>query len=344
MERRTFLTGAAKVGAAVTVGAPLLMSTQARAAESITFVSWGGSYGDFVKEYWMKPFTKETGIDVVYVSGPDLARAKAQVQTNNVEWDIFDAPGSLAMAGVKEGLWEPVDTKLIDPGRFVKWVSPVLMPGYMFVGGIAHDTTRSKNAPTTFKELWDVQKFPGRRAFRTRSSETLEAALLADGVPPEKLYPLDIERAFKSLEKIKPHVKKWFSETAQGISLIQTNEVDYSYTYTSRVKAASESGIPLDISLKQCIAGMNYFPIVKGSKKKNEAMKFLEFITRPAQQVVLPKIAGVPAIKGADKGMDPAAKRWIPDLTNPNNVILNDEYWGEHFVAVDKRFKEWILT
>jgi putative spermidine/putrescine transport system substrate-binding protein len=344
MERRTFLTGAAKVSAAVTIGAPLLMSTAARAAQSITFVSWGGSYGDFVKEYWMKPFTKETGIEVVYVSGPDLARAKAQVQTNNVEWDIFDAPGSLAMAGVKEGLWEPVDTKVIDRGRYVKWVNDTIMPGYMFVGGIAHDTSRSKNAPTTFKEMWDVQTFPGRRAFRTRSSETLEAALLADGVPPEKLYPLDIERAFKSLDKIKPHVKKWFSETAQGVSLIQTNEVDYSYTYTSRVKAASESGIPLDISLKQCIAGMNYFPIMKGSKKKAEAMKFLEFITRPAQQVVLPKIAGVPAIKGADKGMDAASKRWIPDLTNPNNVILNDEYWGEHFIAVDKRFKEWILT
>jgi putative spermidine/putrescine transport system substrate-binding protein len=42
--------------------------------------------------------------------------------------------------------------------------------------------------------------------------------------------------------------------------------------------------------------------------------------------------------------MDAASKRWIPDLTNPNNVILNDEYWGEHFIAVDKRFKEWILT
>jgi putative spermidine/putrescine transport system substrate-binding protein len=60
---------------------------------------------------------------------------------------------------------------------------------------------------------------------------------------------------------------------------------------------------------------------------------------------VLPKIAGVPAVKGiGDKGMDAASKRWIPDLSDPNNVILNDEFWGEHFVAVDKRFKEWILT
>lgn len=298
-----------------------------------------------MKEFWIKPFTAETGIGVEYVSGPDLARVKAQVDSKNVVWDIFDAPGSLAMAGLKQDLWEPVDTKVIDPGNYIKWpAGNKLTPIYIFVGGIAHDPTRTKNAAKNFKELWDVKEFPGRRAFRSRASETLEIALLADGVDPAKLYPLDIERAFRSLDKIKPHVKKWFAETAQGISLIQTNEVDYSYTYTSRVKAAKESGIPIDVSFEQMIAGVNYFPIVRGTTKKAESMKFLEFISRPKQQLLLPKITGIPAVKGVEKQLDADARKWMPDMSKPQNILLNDEYWGEHFISVDKRFKEWILT
>ncbi len=49
---------------------------------------------------------------------------------------------------------------------------------------------------------------------------TLEAALLADGVAPDKLYPPDVDRAFKSLDKIKDQVarvwKQWPRATVLG--------------------------------------------------------------------------------------------------------------------------------
>ena len=41
-------------------------------------------------------------------------------------------------------------------------------------------------------------------------SRTIPAALVADGVPKDKLYPLDLDRAFKKLDEIKPHIKVWW--------------------------------------------------------------------------------------------------------------------------------------
>ena len=52
------------------------------------------------------------------------------------------------------------------------------------------------------------------------------AALIADGVPMEKLYPIDANRAFKKLEQLKPHVLVWWNSGAQSVQILQDGEVD----------------------------------------------------------------------------------------------------------------------
>ncbi|MCK1520099.1 ABC transporter substrate-binding protein [Bradyrhizobium sp. 17] len=348
MNRRDLLTGAAKLGTALSLSAtPFISPRRAQAATTISFVSWGGSYGDFVKEFWIKPFTAETGISVEYINGPDLAKVKAQVESNNVLWDVFDTPGTQAYAAAKQGLWEAIDTKIVDSERFVHKPPPFAIPTAIYTGGIAYDPARTKHAANDFSQLWDVKSFPGRRALHgaNGTAETLTVALLADGVAPNELYPLDVDRAFKALERIKPYVKKWFGETAQGVSLIQTNEVDYTITYANRVRSAREAGISIDFSFGQNINVVQYFTVLKGSPRKEASMRFLDFISRPAQQALIGNQLGVvPVTKGAEQSIDERARRWLPNLSNPKNVFLSNEYWADNFVDLDKRFKEWILT
>lgn len=346
LTRRNLLRRGASMGAGLAFcGAPFV-SRKAFGAATISFVSFGGSYGDFVKEQWIKPFTAETGVTVQYVSGPDLAKVKAQVDNRNVEWDVFDAVGATAYAGIKDNLWEPVDSHVIDPGRFVQRVANTLVPTFMYAGGIAFDPVRTKTPANEFAELWSLNRLPGTIGLRSRASETLELALLADGVPASRLYSLDIDRGFKALDAIKPHLKKWFDQTAQGVALIQTGEVDYTYTYANRVKAARDSGVSIDFSFGQCISAMNYYTIPRGCLRRKAAMRFLEFITRPEQQALMAnKLYVIPVTRGAETGVSEEARRWIPDMNDSSkNVFVSDEYWRSHFVAVDKRFKEWILT
>lgn len=346
--RRRFLKGATTVGAGaiLSAGPFVMLPRKAKAAERIFITSWGGSYGEFVQKHLIEPFTAETGIEAVIVNTPDLAKVKAQVKSGNTEWDVFDAVGSMLFSGAKEDLWEPLDTNIVDLSSNSIPADPARggMPLYIYSGGVAWDPDRTKNPPKNFREMWDTGTFPGRRALRTRASEMLEVALLADGVKPSEMYPLDIDRAFNSLESIKPHVRKWFDQTGQMVTLIQQNETDFTYAYTNRVRAARKAGVSIDISFDQLVNAVAYYAVIRGTPRREAAMRFLAFVARPEQQAAMAEHLSVsPAFEGADSLISEDARKWKADVTDPNSIVLNDEYWGDKYGEVNKRFKEWIL-
>lgn len=340
MNRRDVL----KMGTALSLVAVPFVARRAQAANAISYVSWGGRTGDFDKEFFIKPFTAETGISVEYITGPDLAKARAQVSSNNVLWDVFRTSGSQAFAGEQLGLWEPIDTKIVDPARFIQKPTGFAVPLDLFSGGIAYNPSRVKPV-ADFAQFWDVKNFPGSRALKVRADQTLEMALLADGVAPGELYPLDVNRAFKALDRIKPYVKKWWDGTNQSVSLVQSGEVDYSFSYANVIRTAKESGVAIDFCFGQCMNQYEVLTVLKGSRQKEAAMRFIEFITRPEQQALMGnKISVGPVTKGAEEKLDEQARHWLPDIKNPKNISTNDEYWANHLVELDRRFKEWILT
>jgi putative spermidine/putrescine transport system substrate-binding protein len=341
--RRDFLINCAAGASLSLLPSPFIR--KATAAERIVVVGYGGSYGDFVKEEFIKPFTAETGISVDMVTTPDLAKVKAQITSRNIEWDVFDGSGSVIAAGAREGLWEPIDKGIVDTSKLAIPATADSLPTFIFSGGVAWDPAKYPKPARSFSEFWDVNAFPGRRALRTRVSETIEMALLADGVKPRELYPLDLDRGFATLERIKKHVQKWFEQTTQMITLVQTNETDLIYAYANRVKAAKMAGVSIDFSFDQTINAVNYYAVLKGAPRKAAAMRYLDFVTRTDRQAVMAEKLGLgPVAKDADALVSAEARKWLPNMNNPNSVFINDTYWAEKFVEVDRRFKEWILT
>jgi putative spermidine/putrescine transport system substrate-binding protein len=336
------LGGAATLAAA---GAFAITPRRAFAAGKLVLVSWGGSYRTSVETALVKPFQQEFGVEVTVIDTPDLAKVKAQQMTGNIEWDVFDAPGAMGANGSKAGFWEPLDPALFDAADNVVGIKKDLAPFYMFTGGIGWDPAKfgPGKAPRNFAEYWDVKKFPGLRTFRNRPSETLEAALLADGVPASKLYPLDIDRAFKSLERIKPHVGKWVDETPQSIALLERGEVNFSYVYASRIR--TQTGGKYAFSFDQTLNGLEYLAVVKGAPNKANAMKFVQFAMRPDRQAALMDLLGnFPTSRKGLPLMSADARKWMPNMENPNNAILNDDFWADKYDTVSRRFKEWVLA
>ena len=60
----------------------------------------------------------------------------------------------------------------------------------------------------------------------------IEAAFLADGVAPDKLYPLDLDRAFKKLDSIKADII-WWSAGAQSQQLLASAEAPFGSSGTA---------------------------------------------------------------------------------------------------------------
>jgi spermidine/putrescine-binding protein len=106
------------------------------------------------------------------------------------------------------GLAEPIDGKIIDRSKFL----PQAQMSHVFSASaystvIAYRPDAFPNGtPKSWADFWDVKKFPGPRSLRNHPVDNLEAALMADGVAPEKIYPIDIDRAFRKLDEIHKNI------------------------------------------------------------------------------------------------------------------------------------------
>lgn len=329
------------------LAAPALMRSHwAHAQTPLTCVTWGGAYQDIIQKVFADPFARETGMKVRLVSGPDLAKAKGQVRSGQVEWDIFDATGAQVTAGETEDLWEPLPADIVDASDMFVPLRASSAPYLMFGGVIGYAPGRAGDVyPRTFKDFFDVEKVPGRRGLRTRISETLEIALVADGVDPKSLYPLDVERGFAMLDRIKPHVAKWIEQTPQTISLVQNNEIDFVYSYSGRVENARAANVDIDFSRDQALIMNQYLAVVKGSAKAEQAAKFISYCMSPDRQAEFASTYySVPARKSALALVQPEVASRLPDIFSPGNVITDDSWWAENYVELDRRFKEWLAS
>jgi putative spermidine/putrescine transport system substrate-binding protein len=340
--RRRFLHQAGALAA----GATFMPAVLAQ-AKSIVVTCWGGDYEKAIKSCFADPYAKETGIGVSLVNNADLTKMKVQVDSKNVQWDVFDSVGPQITAGARQGLWEDIDAKIVDRSDLVSPGGKDYVGTYLFGGGVAYDPKRVPEGkrPQNLKDFWDVQRFPGRRGLRTRISETLEMALVADGVAPDKLYPLDVERGFKALDRIKPSVKKWIETTPETITLITSNELDYTYSYMSRVFPAQKAGSSVAMATGQTINSLEYLAVPKYGKNTEAAMRYVAFCLRPDRQAAFANtVFFAPNARKAVPLVAAESQQYMPDVLNPAHIIMNDGWWADKYDALQKRFTEWMLT
>ncbi len=294
------------------------------------------------------PFTEETGIKVNLVGTADLAKVRAMQLTGKVEWDIYLDGGTVLASGSKQGFWERLDPSIFELKQLVVRPTIDVATYEIYAAGIMWDPKRygPGKHPANFAEFFDLKRFPGRRAMRPVPDGALEIALLADGVAPKDMYPLDLDRAFRALDRIKSNVV-WPVATPQSVSFVQTGEVDFSITYANRAKAttAPGGGVPLAFSLEQNVLNTGAVAVLKGARNKEGAMKLIAYMLRSEVEVRLERQAGnIPVSKNAASMFSAEDRKWQPDLNNSSTVTISSEYWADNFDAVSRRFKEWIMT
>ncbi len=347
--RELWRTAAGLFAFAATPGA-LLAPSKVRAAGKLYFATYGGSYGDALDQAFFKPFAKEAGLEVVMTPAITLGKLKAAAMTGDMEWDVIDWLAADVRTASNAGLLYPIDYSVVNSkdALYPDSQRRDFLSVMSYTGGVAYNQKRHPDGkhPESWVEFWDVGKFPGRRGLLARPQATLQIALLADGVAPKSIYPLDVERAFRSLAKIKPHITKWVDPPAQAIELLQKGELDFANTYSLRVHAANKAGFQLGLSKKQL---MVFFPplcVPKGTKNREAAMKLLNFMTRADRQLALAEMIGaIPMNKNAIGSLPEAVKQWLPDTNDPP-LAVDDEWWGEpgRLESLVARFKEFMLT
>ena len=348
--RRDFLRTVGWATTVATIGS-VVRGGAAAAAGKLVFVGWGGTYQDSQREAYLKPFMKETGIDIEEIKeGPRVSKLKAQVQSGVVEWDVVDFETSDMLRAAADGLLEPIDTKVVNTADVIpRAVYPYGVGSVSASTVLAYSTKKypvGKPRPTSWQDFWDVKKFPGPRGLQDFVKTNLEFALLADGVPKEKLYPLDVERAFRSLDRIKPNVSVWWSKGAQPIQLLSDGEVDLCSAYNGRIYAARKEGSPVDLEWNGGALDFQFWCVPKGSKNKELAMKFIAFAIQPKAEAEATKyITYGPTNTKSWEYVDKTAAANLP--TAPANlakqVVLDNKWWLDNEAKLTERWEAWKL-
>ncbi len=306
----------------------------------VVVASWGGSFQDAQRDAMFKPFEKATGIKVVEATGPTLAKIRGMVTSGNTEWDVVSTvPGDL-LTMLKQNLLEKIDQTRLDPKVMAELDPRVIHP--YGVGGtwgskvIAFNTRHYPKGthPKSWSEFWDAQRFPGPRVVDVGNwvVPPIEYALLADGVSADRLYPLDLERAYRSLSRIKPHVVKWSSSAATPTQALVDGEAHLAAAALGRIMRLKEDGAPVDFEWNQGLIQHDYWAIPRGAKNYANALKFIEFVSRPEPLAELCKVQLLgPANRRAFDFMPVERARMLPSY--PENlqkqVLLNPMWWAE---------------
>src|SRR5690606_21111631 len=151
-----------------------------------TVATYGGQYGEGMRRHIFEPAGKAVGVGIKTATITDLADIRVQVKAGAVQWDIVELVTPWCVQGTEEGLFQDLDpqqvvTENFMPGTFGNsWVA-----GTFYAAVISWNTeTFGENGPKTWADFWDVEKFPGTRGLPDRPLQSIEAALMADGVPP----------------------------------------------------------------------------------------------------------------------------------------------------------------
>jgi putative spermidine/putrescine transport system substrate-binding protein len=273
-----------------------VMTAQPAAAQQLTVVSFGGAYQEGQSKALFQPAAKALGITIKEETYTGIADLRLKVKAGAVTWDIVaSGSGSAARAGA-EGILEKLDYKAIDVSSFLPGMHQEhCVGGDVFSTVLAWNTkTYGDKGPQSWADFWDVKKFPGKRSYRKSVAGALEPALMADGVPAEKVYevlsaPGGIERAIKKIKELKPHVAVWWSSGAQHAQLMKDGEVDMITGWNGRFDVVAKDGAKVAYTFNQGLADYDCYAIAKGAPNKDLAMKFLAEISKPQYQAEFTK-------------------------------------------------------
>jgi len=271
---------------AATLAAPML-SRRAWAAESLVVADPGGPFTEGYRKAFYEPFTAATGIEINGVArdAEPTAQFKSIVETKSYIWDVCTLTLSARLILEEEDLLEPLN---LDPAKVADVMPEAVYPNMLGVDVystvLAYNTDTVTASPEGWAALWDFDRFPGRRSLRKNPIDTLEIALMADGVAPADLYPLDVDRAFAKLDEIKDRVDVWWTGGAQSTQLLESGEVDMIAGWNARFQAAIDNGAPARIVWNGGLYSIEGWGVPKGNPKADLAREFVAFCAQPDMQ------------------------------------------------------------
>ncbi|KAM9863758.1 ABC transporter substrate-binding protein [Leucobacter sp. BZR 635] len=321
-------------------------------AESLTVTMWGGAAQEGHVATVFQPWADERGVKIRQDSPTDYAKLDAMVQADKVTWGVVEAEPNFTetacAAGTLAKLDESVKQAIKDAEVNPEFVNDCAIPILQYAFTIAYNTDKfASGHPTTWAEFFDTEKFPGKRGFwKYATGGIFEAALLADGVAPAELYPLDLDRAFAKLDTIKNDIV-WYDTGDQMVQLAASGEAPLVQAWNGRITQAAADGQPVANEFGENLITYDHIAIPSGYPNEALAQEWMVwFLSNPEAQAKQAEETGYGTAS-------PKALEFIPEeiqaelagseVVNSQSVATVDYgYWAENYGPVTERLNVWM--
>lgn len=283
-------------------------------------------------------------------SGPTAGKIKAIVQSGRISWDIVDVNFHRSLELGPQNMLEEVDYNIVDPKKILpgfagKWAAA----SYTYANVLTWNTKAfpAGRAPRTWADFWNVKDFPGKRTMRKYLDGVVEAALMADGVPHDKLYPLDLPRAFRKLRELKDHLIFW-NNHAESRQLLRDREVTMGcLAHSNAVDVKRETRGEIDFTFNQGTMFVCAWSVLKGSAAGKKNWEFIATTQDPARQVeMLRRLNWGPVNPAANALITPELQLVNP--SNPRNQSLmaqaDNDWYAKNGAEALKRFFDEVVA
>jgi putative spermidine/putrescine transport system substrate-binding protein len=328
-------------------------------------VAVNNSGGDLLSVYksdWWGPLGEKTGLSVKPSAPADFTKLVSQVESGNVIWDLTEIEvGGQYLEAVDKGYLEPMDKAKLD--KYMKEFGAEngvddLLPDSVESNGVwltvyatvlMYDKRKFPDGgpqPTSLADLWDTEKFPGKRCIHSQAIYNLDIALAADGVDADSMYPLDVDRALKKLDGLKGNVAKFWREGTEPIQLVSSGECVMSTVWNGRPFAAEVlEGIDyFGVAWDGGIRHISRWVIPKGAPNVEGAYAALAYHMLPEVGAALANKTAYPNVNKNTPGQtDEAAQKYLA-TTEENFAGLvgqDDQWWVDNGKAAEDKYLKW---
>ncbi|MDQ0791144.1 extracellular solute-binding protein [Streptomyces sp. B3I8] len=315
----------------------------------LTFVAYGGDGQKTMEEAWQKPYMKKNpGVSFVNTSPTDVAQVKAQVQSGQVKWDVIATSPAAAEQNCGT-LFEPLEITGVKRSELVEQsIGKCYTGNFINATPIAYRTKAFPDpakAPKTVADFFDTKKFPGKRGLvNNLQNGILEYPLLADGVSPGNLYPLDVDRSLKKLDTIRDQTT--FAPNVGALQqAVGAGQVDIFALPDSRITPLLQDGVDITVVWDVTVTSINGFAVPKGSPEKKNAEKFMAWVLGPEASANISQALGTaPINKAAKPNLSKEAKQVeVYGPANTGKTVLQDiDWYAKNFNDVTTKLQNWL--
>jgi len=177
---------------------------------------------------------------------------------------------------------------------------------------------------------------------------------MADGVPPDQLYPIDFDRALQSLDRIRDEVVTWWDVGGAPAQLLTDGQIELGSAWNGRIQALIDEDLPVGINWNQGILQWDLMYVPKGAPHAENAMKLLAFMSRADRQGVFAEnIAYGPSNTAAYEFIPEERAAILPTAPDLVKQLIPQDYgfWnstdsesGKKMVDVAaERWNQWLI-